>query len=119
MKTYEGVKMTNKNAMHNISVHVLKKLMDQQPNICLIDVREIAEWQTIRIPGAVHIPKDTLAAKIAELMLDKNHAIYLHCQGGVRSLTAANGLKALGYTNLYSIDGGIGEWAMFGYPVEC
>jgi rhodanese-related sulfurtransferase len=107
----------NSNEIHHISVHDLKKIMDQQPATCLIDVRELNEWQALRIPGAIHIPKDTIANKIPEIISDKNEAIYLHCQGGVRSLTAAQTLRNLGYTNLYSVDGGIGEWSMFGYPV--
>lgn len=108
----------NQQRIHNISVHELKKIMDTEPKICLIDVRELNEWQTVRIPAAIHIPKDSIAEKISEVVSDKNQPIYLHCQGGVRSMTAAKTLHDLGYTNLYSIDGGIGEWAMFGYPVE-
>lgn len=108
----------NTSGVQHINVHALKNIMDSQPNICLIDVRELHEWQNMRMPGAIHIPKDTIADKITGIALDKDQPIYLHCQGGVRSLTAAKTLQDLGYTNLYSVDGGIGEWAMFGYPVE-
>lgn len=101
-----------------INVHDLKKKMDTQNNLCLIDVRELEEWQEIRIPKAIHIPKDTISVHIEAEATDKNQAIYLHCRGGVRSLYAAQNLIDLGYTDVYSVDGGIVEWAMFGYPVE-
>ncbi|KTD32953.1 Rhodanese domain protein [Legionella nautarum] len=104
--------------INTIDVHELKKRLDTNPNLCLIDVRELHEWQSLHIPGALHIPKDELAAKIEALIPEREKPIYLHCKAGVRSLYAANCLLNMGYQELYSIDGGIAEWAMVGYPVE-
>ncbi len=104
--------------IHTINVHELKKCRDADANLCLIDVREDSEWQEQRIPGALHIPKDTLVNKIAAKVPAFETPIYLHCRGGVRSLTAANYLIDLGYKNVYSVDGGITEWVRAGYPIE-
>jgi rhodanese-related sulfurtransferase len=104
--------------IRTINVHELKNRMDLDTNLCLIDVRELEEWQEIRIPGALHIPKDTISLHIDTHVNDKALPIYLHCRGGVRSLYAAQSLIDLGYKEIYSVDGGIMEWAMFGYPVE-
>ena len=101
-----------------LNVHELKNKMDQNNNLCLIDVRELDEWHEVRIPGAIHIPKDEITMQIESYVKDKGLPIYLHCRGGVRSLYAAQNLLDLGYKEVYSIDGGIMEWAMFGYPVE-
>ncbi|WED42297.1 rhodanese-like domain-containing protein [Legionella cardiaca] len=101
-----------------ISVQELKKRLDADPALCLIDVRELSEWQILRIPHAIHIPKDELPNRISTHISDLNHPIYLHCKGGVRSLYAANCLLEMGYKKVYSVDGGIMEWTMFGYPVE-
>lgn len=101
-----------------INVHELKNKMDMDKNLRLIDVRELEEWQEIRIPGALHIPKDNISLQIDSHIHDKSSPIYLHCRGGVRSLYAAQCLLDLGYEEIYSVDGGIIEWAMFGYPVE-
>jgi rhodanese-related sulfurtransferase len=101
-----------------INVHELKNKMDVNSNLCLIDVREQEEWEEIRIPGALHIPKDSISIHIESHVNDKSLPIYLHCRGGVRSLYAAQSLLNLGYQEIYSVDGGIMEWAMFGYPVE-
>jgi rhodanese-related sulfurtransferase len=106
---------------HNIKtidVHQLKNKMDTHANLCLIDVRETEEWQVAHIPGAVHIPKDIITANIESTVTDKKYPIYLHCRGGVRSLYAAQCLMDMGYEEVYSVDGGIIEWAMFGYPVQ-
>ncbi|MFJ1267225.1 rhodanese-like domain-containing protein [Legionella lytica] len=109
--------MTNPN-IKTIDVHELKNKMEQNPQLCLIDVREQAEWQAVRIPTAIHIPKDSISGNIEAHIADKDNPIYLHCKGGVRSLYAAQCLMDLGYQEVYSVDGGIMEWAMFGYPIE-
>ena len=108
----------NDHKINTISVHELKKRRSANPNLCIIDVREDHEWQEQRIPGALHIPKDIIISKIAEQIPERDHPIYLHCRGGVRSLYAANCLLELGYKEVYSVDGGIAEWAKAGYPVE-
>src|ERR1700760_654851 len=43
-----------------ITVHDLKELIDAEKPIALIDVREPAEWEIVRIPGATLIPKDDI-----------------------------------------------------------
>jgi rhodanese-related sulfurtransferase len=108
----------NKPNIKHINVHELKSLMDANPNLCLIDVREVPEWQEARIPGAVHIPKDQIVSGIRGIMLDKNQPIYLHCRSGVRSAYAAQLLIDNGYKDVCSVDGGILDWATYGYPIE-
>lgn len=109
--------MTDHN-INKISVHELKKRLDNTPDLCIIDVREDNEWHEQHIPGALHIPKDELMNNIAAKVPDHHCPLYLHCRGGVRSLQAANVLLDLGYQEVYSIDGGIMEWAASGYPVK-
>ena len=104
--------------INRIDVHAFKKKYDASPNVCLIDVREDDEWQALRIPRAIHIPKDRIGSDINHIISDRACPIYLHCRGGVRSLYAAQVLLALGYQQVYSIDGGLIEWANAGYPVE-
>ena len=101
-----------------IDVHQLKQEMDSNPSLCLIDVRELDEWQEGHISGAIHIPKSNVVADVPKKMPDLKQAIYLHCKGGVRSFHAAEYLIDLGYQEVYSIDGGIMAWAHFGYPVK-
>lgn len=105
-------------SVHNIKVHELKKRRDADQHLCIIDVREENEWQEQHIPDALHIPKDVLAEKIAAKVPDLQHPIYLHCRGGVRSMHAAHALLAMGYKEVYSVDGGIVAWEQAGYPVE-
>jgi len=104
--------------INTITVQELKKRFDATPNICIIDVREDNEWEEQHIPGAIHIPKDEITANIEAKVPELDRPIYLHCRGGVRSLYAANCLLDLGYKEVYSVEGGILEWARSGYPVK-
>lgn len=106
------------NTIHTISVQEFKKRWDQNPNLCLIDVREPDEWQEAHIPGAKLIPKDELPKVATSILKEQNQPIYLHCRGGIRSLYAAQKLLELGYLDVYSLDGGITEWANAGFPIE-
>ncbi|MDP1602383.1 MAG: rhodanese-like domain-containing protein [Legionella sp.] len=101
-----------------IDVHELKKRLDNDPSLCLIDVREQDEWDEGHIPGATHIPKDELPAKIDAKASSHQQPIYLHCKGGVRSAHSAERLMDMGYKEVYSVTGGIAEWARCGYEVR-
>lgn len=101
----------------SIDVTSLKQYYDNTPDVCIIDVREADEWAQGHIPKAHHIPKDQLSARIHEIGVDTTHPIYLHCRSGVRSLQAAAQLQDLGYTDVYSVDGGIIAWVNAGYPI--
>jgi len=41
-----------------------------------------------------------------------------YCAGGFRSLLAGEALKRMGYTNVKSMIGGLGEWEKSGLPVD-
>ncbi len=75
----------------------------------LVDVREPAEWDIVRIPGAVLIPKGDLPQRLSELPQDK--PVVLHCKTGVRSAEALALLKNAGFTSAMHVQGGVTAWA--------
>ncbi|WP_419419127.1 rhodanese-like domain-containing protein [Legionella sp. D16C41] len=101
-----------------IEVDDLKRLLDENANLCLIDVREPSEWEEVHIPNAIHLPKDKLINDIATTVPDLEQSIYLYCKGGVRSLYAAQKLLEMGYKHVYSVNGGIIEWIKHNYPIK-
>ena len=82
---------------------------------CLIDIREIYEWNRGRAAGAVHIPMASLVA--AMVNYGKEQEVMLICASGNRSLTAAQRLIDLGYKAV-SVHGGTTAWKSAGYPME-
>jgi sulfur-carrier protein adenylyltransferase/sulfurtransferase len=81
----------------------------------LIDIREPSEWETGRIPGAVHIPMGELAEKIVPY---REHSLVLYCARGNRSLHAAQALSRLGYSEVVSLAGGITAWERAGLAID-
>ena len=73
------------------------------PNAVLLDVRTDPEWQSGSIPGAVHVPLDSLRENLAEL--DPEKEIYVHCQSGLRSYLACRILSQHGFS-CYNLSGG-------------
>jgi rhodanese-related sulfurtransferase len=81
----------------------------------LLDVRQQSEWNAGHIEGAVLIPLDQLSARMSELPKDKT--ILVICHSGNRSAQARDQLRAAGFTQTTSIDGGMNAWIAAGYPV--
>lgn len=79
-------------------------------------MRTIEEWQAGHIPGTVLIPLDQLATRVGELPDDE--PILIYCRSGNRSLQAQNTLAEIGFSDLYSMDGGINDWIAAGYEIE-
>lgn len=100
-----------------INVQALKQLSDNDPKLLIIDVREQDEWDEHHLPMAHHIPKDKIVDDINKLTQDKHAPVYLHCRSGMRSQAAADALIKAGFTDVYSVDGGILAWMNQGYDV--
>ncbi len=81
----------------------------------LLDVREQSEWNEAHINGAVLIPLAQLSTLLAEIPADRD--VLIICRSGNRSAQARDELRAAGYPNTTSIDGGMNAWISAGLPV--
>lgn len=100
------------------SVAEIHRRMEAGDRFYLIDVREQAEWERGRIPGANWLGKGVIERDIERAIPDVGEEIVLYCGGGHRSALAAEALLRMGYTNVWSMAGGIGEWFRSGLPLE-
>ena len=82
----------------------------------VVDVREDREYESGHIPGAEHIPVNTVFARRNELSPEKD--IIFVCSVGQRSALACEMAAAAGLTRLYNVEGGTEAWISAGYPVE-
>lgn len=94
------------------------KLLHDNKNIKLIDVREKNEYDDGYIPGATHIPRGFLESRIEETVPDKDAPVVLYCAGGVRSALAAQTLQEMGYSDVLSLAGGFGAWKNAGLKFQ-
>ncbi len=84
----------------------------------VIDVREDHEWAAGHAAGALHLGKGIIERDIETSIPEKEACLVLYCGGGYRSALAADALRAMGYTNAISLDGGWRAWQSAGLPVE-
>lgn len=95
---------------HNrISVEQVKEDLDEGKDFILLDIRSKEEFREGHIEGAINIPLQFLAYEAENELLEKDQTIVLYCRSGVRTLTAAEILKQLDYTEVYDM-GGIHSW---------
>ncbi|MEI7549066.1 MAG: adenylyltransferase/sulfurtransferase MoeZ [Actinomycetes bacterium] len=93
-----------------ISVNDLKGRMDRGEDFMLIDVREINEWEIVKIPGATLIPKqEFLDGSILE-KLPHDKQIILHCKSGARSAECLAVIKDAGFKDAVHVGGGVLAW---------
>jgi len=73
-----------------MEVHELLKAGEQ-----VIDVREVDEFESGRVKGAVNIPMSVMRDRLDEL--DKSRPVYVHCRTGERSYNMTLMLQANGF----------------------
>jgi rhodanese-related sulfurtransferase len=81
----------------------------------LVDVRQDFEWEAGRIPGAVHIPLDSLPARAGEL--DRERPVIFGCRTGARSSMATEAFRASGF-DAFNLSGGMDAWVENGLDIE-
>lgn len=82
----------------------------------LVDVRELNEFTTQRIPGAVLMPMSRVPTDYGTLPHDR--PLLIHCAHGNRSLAVAEYLSRNGYPEVSSVRGGIVDWEKAGLPTK-
>jgi molybdopterin/thiamine biosynthesis adenylyltransferase/rhodanese-related sulfurtransferase len=94
-----------------ITPRELQELLESDKPTFLVDVREPAEWEIVRIPGATLIPKDEILRGDALASLPQDRQIILYCKTGVRSAEALAAVKGAGFKDAIHVQGGVIGWA--------
>ena len=88
-----------------ISMDKAVKMMKDEKNYIILDVRRPDEYAEGHIPGAINVPNEEIGtADIAELP-SKSQLILVYCRSGRRSKEASEKLVKLGYTNIVEFGG--------------
>lgn len=93
----------------------LKKRIDSQEDLLLIDIRTAEEVAQGIIPDATHLPMHLLPIRQSELPRDKD--LVLYCRSGARSYHACQFLMQQGLDNAVNLRGGIIDWVRHGFAI--
>ena len=86
--------------------------------LTVLDIREADEYEQGAIPDAVFVPRGNLESAISVHVPDADREVVLYCAGGARSALAAKTLQEMGYSNVWSLEGGFDRWKTEGYAWE-
>jgi len=70
----------------------------------LLDVRNLNEFETAHVRGALNVPVDELRWRLSEV--PRGRPVVVHCRSGFRSHLALRILKQNGWTNVRNLTGG-------------
>ena len=91
----------------------VKARMDAGEELCLIDVREIAEFNAAKIETANLVPMDTVPPNLQMLEGQADQTpLIVFCHHGMRSLQVVNWLRKQGLEKCQSMAGGIDRWSI-------
>ncbi len=95
-----------------------KALLAQKEELGLFVLNTHAPYEgAIENTDAIIEDWENIASYLDQLPVDKNTPILAYCRSGRMSLAAIEQLKALGYTNLYNLKGGMIAWGAEGFEL--
>lgn len=94
----------------------LAELLNNEPGLQVVDVRNPGETEDGTIPGAQEIPLPTLTESLEKL--DAQAPVVTYCASGYRSLIAASLLRAAGFHSVGDLLGGYQAWDDAGLAVR-
>jgi molybdopterin/thiamine biosynthesis adenylyltransferase/rhodanese-related sulfurtransferase len=94
-----------------ITAPELRDMLDAGKPLFLVDVREPAEYEIVKIPGSTLIPNREILTGEALSQLPQDRPVVLYCRTGVRSAEALAAVKAAGFRDAVHVQGGVTAWA--------
>ena len=114
-----------KKEIENISVEQLKNEINSNPNMLLLDIREIQERIELgTIPNSTHCPRGMMEFWASPqspyyrdyFQADRRTVVY--CAGGGRSVLATRTLLDMGFSNVANLDNGFRGWQQAGETID-
>ncbi len=104
----------------------LEERLQENPDLLILDVREPYEYDAMRIPGSLAVPRGILETAcewnyeetVPELVRARKREIVVVCRSGYRSVLAAKVMQEMGYENVTSLKTGLRGWNDYEQPLE-
>ncbi len=86
-------------------------------NALLIDVSSIQDYEKGHLPGARHVAMSQFDPESKELAKARTLPVAVYCKSGQTAGLAAKRLKKAGFTDVYTLDGGLRTWVEAQLPL--
>jgi rhodanese-related sulfurtransferase len=108
--------MISRKGVKEIDTMVAIQLINYKDAL-IVDVRDDSEYAEGHLPNSTHIPTEKIEDRWHELEKFKERPIVVIFQSGVRSGHAAKVLYKNGFTQVYTLNGGIDTWRRANLPI--
>lgn len=104
--------------MSSLNILELKKLINDDPDLVIIDIRTEHEISDGKIPKAIwmDLSNKDFIQKVTALPKDKTYCFY--CASGGRTSMVVPFMEQSGFTKVFDLKGGIVSWVISGNPLE-
>ena len=99
-----------------ITAQDLQDRQESNDPLLVIDVRDINEYKSGHVPGAINIPQKKLQKQMDKL-LDAN-SVVLYCLNGKRTRLAEQTLIENDVSDVFHLEGGLMGWRQGGFEVR-
>ena len=127
MPITKGYQQLVAEAMAQVTTYTVEEVRARlhDPQVQIVDIRDIRELAQGTLPGAYHASRGMLEFWVdpaspyhKPLFADESKQFVLFCGAGWRSALAAKSLQDMGMQNVAHMDGGYGDWVKAGAPTE-
>ena len=114
-RSAERSQATARAPYQNVSVDEARRLVVDNPNLTVLDVREPHEFAEGHIPGARNVPLGQLDTWAPTLDASKPYLVV--CRSGARSAQASAQLAERQFKGITNMTGGMLDWQRQNYPM--
>ncbi len=101
----------------NLSIAQATRLLNNNPDALVLDIRASAEFKKGHLRQAINIPLAELKNSLDKLEKYKDKPALLYCNSGNTTSRAARLLQQNGFTHVNVMQGGIADWKEAGLPL--
>ncbi len=114
-----GELVESKRHTPSLSAEEVKKLLDAQEDVVVVDVRRFDEYNTMSIPTGISVPGAELVLRVPELAPNPKTKIIVNCAGRTRSIIGTQSLINAGIPNeVNALRNGTIGWTLAGQELD-
>ena len=101
-----------------ISASMAIRVLNNNNDALIIDIRSVAEYKNGHIKGAKNIPLNEFASGIDSFSKFKDKPVLIYCNSGNTATRAIKLLKKAGFEKINNLEGGIAAWKEANMPLS-
>ena len=119
VKSFEELVNDCLDAVEELFPWDLEELLQNDPGILILDIREPYEFDAMHIRNSINVPRGVLESAceydyeetVPELVEARERDIVVICRSGKRSVLAADVMQKMGYSRVRSLKTGLRGWS--------